>query len=440
MELVEARRPVEIAMQIRGVAIATPGVQNVRGRSREKRETATGYTSLHEHRLRILLQDTFDSLSFHIGIYSVIITKEVEKPDHQDEIKMYKELSVSNFRTLKNVDVRNFGDINIITGGNGTGKSTLLEAIFLNAGANNTPLALSLNRLRGDDEINRKNDAVFHSLFHDLDASEKIQINSRYMMPNSRLVSRDLEIKAELEQKRSDGETGVDVFVNGLSFYFSSKTPKAKKAKTSKGNIYFDKSDPISPIKNSKVDPSVLLSCRLVSPMAPAIHDISERISTVIKTKEMDQVVELLRIIDPRISDITSINEHGRNQVYVDIGLDNLLPATYMGGGFIRLLNLAISMSRDSIILIDEIENGLHHSTHEPLLDFLFQTAVRLKQQVFITTHSSEFLDEFIKKMKAFENLSVSAFRCFRDNKAVSIKAYTEEELGLKDQLNIELR
>lgn len=33
MELVEARRPVEIAMQIRGVAIATPGVQNVRGRS-----------------------------------------------------------------------------------------------------------------------------------------------------------------------------------------------------------------------------------------------------------------------------------------------------------------------------------------------------------------------------------------------------------------------
>lgn len=353
---------------------------------------------------------------------------------------MYKEISIGNFRTLKNVQTGNFGDINIITGGNGTGKSTLLEAIFLNAGASNALLTLSLNNLRGDDQLSTKNDAVFHSLFHDLDANKEININAHYTMPNSRLVTRDLKITPRLKQKISAGDTGVDVFVNGLNFHFASKPIKAKKEKKSKGNIYFNESDQSTPISNSKVDSSVLLPCRLVSPMAPMVREISERISTVIRTKEIDQVVELLRIIDPRISNITSISEGGRNQVYVDIGLDNLMPATYMGGGFIRLLNLAISMSTDSIILIDEIENGLHFSTHEPLLKFLFQSAARMKRQLFITTHSSEFLDKFIETMNAFENVDVRAYRCFRDNQGVSIKAYTEEELGLRDQLDIEFR
>ena len=106
---------------------------------------------------------------------------------------MYKELSISNFRTLKEIDITGIGNINIIAGANGTGKSTILESIFLNAGANNTILAVSLNGLRGDDQINIKNDAVFHSLFHDLDSSEVISIKSHYKMPNKILMSRSEE-------------------------------------------------------------------------------------------------------------------------------------------------------------------------------------------------------------------------------------------------------
>ena len=353
---------------------------------------------------------------------------------------MYKELSVSNFRTLKNVHVGNFGNINLITGGNGTGKSTLLEAIFLNAGGNNAGLAVSLNGLRGDDQINIKNDAVFHSLFHDLDAKKQISINSHYNRPNSQVISRDLKITPRLRQKISAGETGIDVFVNGLDFQFSSKLLRAKKEKIEKGNIDFSDSGEKTPFSHSKVSARTLLECRYVSPMAPAIREISERIAPVIKAKAMGSVVELLSIIDPRISDITTISERGRNEVYVDIGLDKLMPATYMGGGFIRLLNLAITMSTEKIILIDEIENGLHYTMHRPLLEFIFRSAEQLQRQIFITTHSSELLDKFIGVMNEFDSLSVSAYRCFRDNEGVRVNLYTEEELGLTEQLDIELR
>lgn len=353
---------------------------------------------------------------------------------------MFKEISVSNFRTLKNVQVKNFGDVNVITGGNGTGKSTLLEAVFLNAGAGNAGLAITLNGLRGDSELNINNDAVFHSLFHDLDAKSEIKIDAHYQLPNTKVTSRTLRITPRLKQKPSPGDTGIDVFVAGLNFELASKLVNAKKEKLTKSNIHFAEPGENKPVSVSKIDSSTIVECRFVSPMAPTIRDISERIASVVKTKEIDYVVSLLKIIDPRISSVTSISEHGRNEVYVDIGLKNLMPATYMGGGFIRLLNLAISLSSDKIILIDEIENGLHHSVHKPLLEFLFKSAINLKRQLFISTHSSEFLDKLIGTMNDFPELGVSTYRCFRKDGAVSVNTYTKEELGLREQLDIELR
>ena len=92
------------------------------------------------------------------------------------------------------------------------------------------------------------------------------------------------------------------------------------------------------------------------------------------------------------------------------------------------------------IVLIDEIENGLHYSMHRPLLEFIFRSAQQLQRQIFITTHSSEFLDKFIGVLNDFDSLSVSAYRCFRDNEGVRVNLYTKEELGLNEQLDIELR
>jgi len=42
-----------------------------------------------------------------------------------------KEFSVSNFRSLANVAIKDFGDLNIFIGGNSSGKSNLIEAISL---------------------------------------------------------------------------------------------------------------------------------------------------------------------------------------------------------------------------------------------------------------------------------------------------------------------
>lgn len=48
--------------------------------------------------------------------------------------------------------------------------------------------------------------------------------------------------------------------------------------------------------------------------------------------------------------------------------------------------------SRVNILLIDEIENGLHYSAYKKLWEAIFALATTTNKQVFVTTHSKENL------------------------------------------------
>ena len=59
-----------------------------------------------------------------------------------------------------------------------------------------------------------------------------------------------------------------------------------------------------------------------------------------------------------------------------------------------------------AIILIDEIENGVHHNYHEHGWELINGQATKLNQQFFITTHSYESLQAF---SEVFNNKKTSA-------------------------------
>ena len=56
------------------------------------------------------------------------------------------------------------------------------------------------------------------------------------------------------------------------------------------------------------------------------------------------------------------------------------------------MLGLVLSMSEASggLLLIDEIENGLHHSVQEEVFSMLLELAKSFDVQIFATTHSEE--------------------------------------------------
>jgi AAA15 family ATPase/GTPase len=74
-----------------------------------------------------------------------------------------------------------------------------------------------------------------------------------------------------------------------------------------------------------------------------------------------------------------------------------------MGEGTAKLLSimLAIATSRGGIVLIDELENGVHYSVHPKLWPLLITFSKQYDCQLFLTTHSYEL----IKSLKgAVEN------------------------------------
>jgi len=81
--------------------------------------------------------------------------------------------------------------------------------------------------------------------------------------------------------------------------------------------------------------------------------------------------------------------------IWGDVGLRELVPLHVMGEGMTRIarLILAISSAPDGIVLVDEIENGLHHSVLAKVWQSVSTAAEEFNTQVFASTHSFECLE-----------------------------------------------
>ena len=67
-----------------------------------------------------------------------------------------------------------------------------------------------------------------------------------------------------------------------------------------------------------------------------------------------------------------------------------------------------------SVVLIDEIENGLHHAHYARLWETLRSFAKESNIQLFAVTHSGEFLREALAATP--DNATVAAWRLERDD------------------------
>lgn len=105
------------------------------------------------------------------------------------------------------------------------------------------------------------------------------------------------------------------------------------------------------------------------------------------------EVVEFLKVVDSQIHNIRTMTVP-EPMLYADVGLSQFVPVGLLGGGVSRLLSLALTMfeARGGLILVDELENGLHHTVLEPVWQRLQTLAKACDVQLIATTHSRECL------------------------------------------------
>lgn len=154
------------------------------------------------------------------------------------------------------------------------------------------------------------------------------------------------------------------------------------------------------------------------------------------------EILEPLRLLEPNLKRLSLLIFNGKPMIHGDIGLKRLMPITFMGEGFRRLLAivLAIVNTQGGILLIDEIDAGLHHSILPKVFEAIGQAARASDVQVFATTHSYECIMAAHRAFDEHEPYDLRLHRLERIDGRVQAVTYDRETLETSEELMLEVR
>ena len=101
---------------------------------------------------------------------------------------------------------------------------------------------------------------------------------------------------------------------------------------------------------------------------------------------------------------------------------------------------LALANSRDGFLLIDEAENGIHHSVQQDYWRMILRSAQQNNVQVIATTHSWDCVRGFARAAAETEEAEGQLVRLSRQYGDLRAVEYSEEELTIAAEQGIEVR
>lgn len=357
-------------------------------------------------------------------------------------MNILKSINISKFRGLDHLIIEDFSRINLFIGRNNSGKSSILESIFLLIGMSNPGLPEKINQMRGlkiktaDDfkyvfnKLNFNNNPEFKGAFSD-SLHRTLRLNPIYgKLRGGASDHRDVEI----EDLSSDAST-ASPNVTGIELDFSIKRTHQKKESYKNSITYNFPSLQLS--QNNKYREE--LQAVYIYGNSNDLNTLA-RYSEIVKLKKSDIVLSALQLIDPNIESIHALPD-GLFFSYKDI--DELLPSNISGDGVRKYLNIITTIveRKNNIILIDEIENGLHYSAHSLLWKSILSMLNLFDVQLFISTHNIETLKclkELLDESDYVDSQDKIAVYKLLHTKNAGIKTYRYSYGGFKEAIETE--
>ena len=377
---------------------------------------------------------------------------------------MLASLDIKNYRNLKDLRIKSLSRINLVTGKNNTGKSTILEAIAIYATKADLTLIYQFIGDRGENYRNietvknatetniralsslftnrkvsfEKKDAISigsieSTLFGDdkaLDESvslrfvkyfEELQRDNQGGIISRRRIAPD----SESDKQLANYKVGIEYRVGSSSFTLPLDEDRPYRfgfrGVGASESFQFIRTRNIDKETNGKLWDNIAL------------------------TDKEHYVIDALKIIEPATERIAFIEENSRERSAV-IKLSNsqnILPLRSMGDGINRILTIILALvnSDKGYLLIDEFENGLHHTVQRQLWNIIFNVAQKLNIQVFATTHSEDCISGFEDVLNRPDNsLDGKLIRLDNFNGIIKQVEFDADELKIASDQNIETR
>ncbi|MBM4038359.1 MAG: ATPase [Planctomycetes bacterium] len=311
---------------------------------------------------------------------------------------MYRSFHVANFRCFRSLDVGDLQRINLVAGMNNVGKTALLEALFLHCGAYNPELAMRVNVLRGivstKIELPEGFERLWSSLFAGFDLGGQVELVGEDIEHGRRVLR--LRVVRAPEQFTEIGQLIEPELAQAPGAHVSAARRLELALEYDNGGGQVGKCSMVADLKGIHLRPApppppfraVFLAARGVIPTA----EDAQRFSKMELVGKQDVVCGALRVIEPRLRRLAVVVSGDMPIIHGDVGLNRLVPLSVMGDGMGRLAGLVVAIgdAQDGVVLVDEIENGLHHSILPNVWRVVAEAARQFNVQVFATTHSYE--------------------------------------------------
>ncbi|GHU49074.1 hypothetical protein FACS1894127_1300 [Clostridia bacterium] len=310
---------------------------------------------------------------------------------------MISRLTLKNFRCFQDFTLEGIRPVTLIAGVNNVGKSTVLESIYLLKHGRSENVYLELGILRGVNEMNFLNlspPTIWEPLFNNMDSNKEIVIavvdDGSNETETLRLCRDDsFSITSLPTTKQSSSYRPIQTsYPLMVDYSYQNKDGKVSTARdqvilTNNGIVFLNRES----VNIEMVDISYLNSKFAIPPMK-----IAEMLSRISLEGEQEIVIKAMKLLDPRIRVLSVEIISGAPIIYADLGLSKKLPINVLGDGISKLMHLVFTMLtiRNSIVLIDEIENGFHYTFFPKLWEVIGELSVLTNCQVFATTHSYE--------------------------------------------------
>lgn len=301
---------------------------------------------------------------------------------------MYTSLSIKNFRAFETLEIEGLKRVNLFTGRNNSGKTSVLEAVYLLEGEHVTLRARRLFETRGLAAVSftrfSSRTMPWATLFRSLGVDGEVRISGLQAAGNTLEV--DLSTTLTEEDRSYVSRVGAPHL-----------DPEDRAILVARKSHFGQKHDAIWVI-DAKIHADILgettlrASSYLISGMKPSHAELSRYFDGLELVKGTDPILEALFLIDPNLKGLKTNTSSGPSLIYADLGGATLLPLAVVGDGMLRMLEIvfAILQNRDKVVLIDEIENGFHYSVLPKVWELIHKLAKQYNVQVFAVTHSHE--------------------------------------------------
>ncbi len=375
-------------------------------------------------------------------------------PDAQPDQPLHlPSLVIKNFRGIDELTIPRLGRVTLLAGKNGVGKTTVLDAVRVWAAKGRMRALFEMLHHRDEriGALNRNgfdiNTLDWAALFHGREILVGLHLSVGTGLDEDslsiRVVSHSDVILSEYARYEIDTLPDEELFFLQIQVHGSQHFVPSSAVMDIGAPRYRD--NRVAPqirrmIESTELPPE--LNCESLGPNVLDNKALAGYLDAVALTEHEERAVDALNLIaDGEVMRITTVG--GGQKVIAKIkSAERPVPLRSLGDGAVRLFAVALALAKSTggFLLIDEAENGIHHSIQPKFWNMVLQTAQRNNVQVIATTHSWDCVKGFAEASAALEDIEGVLVRLERHEDHLRAVEYSERNLKAAAKYGIEVR